>query len=78
MKHMEYEELMMPEEILVHQEKLAQLDPNNPENIPTMTKTGFIDWINKRGQDGWCVVWSQLRGPYVVFEREVTLEEVKK
>jgi len=78
MKRMEYEEIVMPDQILARQEKLAQLDPSDPENVATMKRTGFIDWINERSKDGWRVVWSQLRGIYVVFEREVTVEEVEK
>lgn len=81
MKGMEYEEATMPEDVSVRAEKLAELqaaDPNNPDHTPTMENTGFIDWINKKGREGWRVVWSMFRQPYVLFEREIVVEEVQK
>lgn len=78
MKGMEYEEVTIPENVQVRAEKLSQMDQNNPKNLTTMTNTGFIEWLNERGQEGWRIVWSQLRQPFVVFEREVVVEEVKK
>lgn len=78
MNRIEYEEMTIPDEIQVHMEKLSQLDQGDPANLPTMKNTGFIDWINGRGQQGWCVVWSQFRHPFVLFEREVVVEEVEK
>jgi len=81
MKITEYEEVMMPDDVRARAEKLAVLqsaDPDNPDHHSTMQNTGFIDWLNERGKEGWSVVWSQFRQPYVVFEREVVVEEVEK
>ena len=78
MKTFEYEEITIPDEVMVRAEKLGQMDQSDPANLATMKNTGFIAWINERGQDGWRVEWSQFRHPFVVFEREVVKEEVEK
>ena len=81
MKGMEYEETTIPDEVQTRAEKLGELqvaDPENPEHAMTMQNTGFIDWINEKGREGWRMVWSQMRNPYVVFEREIVVEEVEK
>ena len=78
MRSLEYEEVRIPDDVQVRAEKLSQLNPEDPATEPTMKNTGFVDWLNERGKDGWMIVWSQFRHPHVLFEREIVVEEVEK
>lgn len=75
---MEYEEIEVPEEIQNRLEQLAQMQSQEKEHRPTLGNAGFFDWLNKRSrEDGWRIVWHGFNFPYVVFEREVELEEAQ-
>jgi len=67
MRHVEYKEVRIPEEILAKLEKGAEAG-----QPVTLGDAGVFDWLNKQAKDeGWRVVWQVFHFPFVVLEREV-------
>ena len=72
MSYMEYVEVKIPEEVLARLEELAKKSADVSGEQVTLTEGGFFDWLNKKAKDdGWRMVWSAFRFPFVTLEREV-------
>ena len=76
MRYMEYSEVQVPKEILARLEKLSQ--EATPDTPATLGAAGVFEWMTEQSRkDGWRVVWQGFNFPFVIFEREVIVEEVK-
>jgi len=76
MSYMEYKETQVPKEIMDRLDVLSQ--GATPDNPATLGAAGVFDWLNEQARDnGWRVVWLGFHVPFVVFEREVIVEEVE-
>lgn len=70
--YMKCEEVKVPDEILTKLEKSSAMG-----QPMTFGEAGVFDWINKKAEEGWRVVWQAFNFPFLVFEREVVVEEVE-
>ena len=73
--YMQYQEVEAPKEI---QDEMQQLVTNPGEKPVILSSTGFFDWLSEQTKGGWRPVWYSFNFPYVVMEREVSVEETEK
>lgn len=72
---MEYQEVQIPEDILKRLENAATSAAEDSRQQPmTFGEAGVFDWLNTQAEDGWRVVWQAFNFPFIVFEREIVIE----